>query len=71
MLLKFLHLLREGNTTQCEMEYNNLPPPKDWLLQTQPSQQTTDNADSDSDSNSDEAMEEDPEWTTVKSRKRR
>ncbi|KAF2901890.1 hypothetical protein ILUMI_04291 [Ignelater luminosus] len=73
LLFRFLSLLRDGNTAQCELEYQNLPTCKLWLSKPQPapkSEATCSNNSQEQDS-TDVPMEEDSEWTEVKSRKRR
>lgn len=72
LLYRFLLLLKEGNLTQCEQEYQNLPTCKSLFPVSQSSPQP---ASSNSEALPSESqvtpMEEDSEWTEIKSHRRK
>jgi len=77
LLHRFLLLLKEGNITQCDLEYQNLPTCKLWLSKPHPEVSTPGVGESSipqepKPQGTDETpMEEDSEWTEVKSRRRK
>ncbi|KAF5306706.1 hypothetical protein FQR65_LT07261 [Abscondita terminalis] len=79
LLHRFLLLLKEGNLDQCELEYKNLPTCQSWLpsqlshiMQSQAGEDAGQSNDTrDSVIEQVTPMEEDPEWTTVKSRRKK
>ncbi|KAK4876504.1 hypothetical protein RN001_009010 [Aquatica leii] len=73
LLHRFSLLIKEGNLEQCELEYQNLPTCNPWLSnQTQmQSQPVEDVAGESEEINTATPMEEDSEWTTVKSRRKK
>jgi len=79
LLHRFLLLLKEGNTTQCDLEYQNLPTCKLWLSKPQPEpsqpqvgeSSNMQDAELNNSSTNDVPMEQDSEWTEVKSRRKR
>lgn len=74
LLYRFLLLLKEGNFAQCEQEYQNLPTFKSLPPATQSPPQPA-HASSNSESLVSESqvtpMEEDSEWTEIKSRRKK
>ncbi|XP_045479251.1 uncharacterized protein LOC123684147 [Harmonia axyridis] len=73
---RFLQLLKQNDLQTCEIEFNKLPEAQEqWLgmCQSQPAAVPAEESDSSSDDNNteDTPMEEDSEWTVVKSRKKR
>ncbi|KAF5300829.1 hypothetical protein FQA39_LY10951 [Lamprigera yunnana] len=72
LLHRFLLLINDGNLAQCEIEYQNLPTCKAWL----PKQVTTSpqpievSVDTENEGQ-DNLMEEDSNWSLVKSRRRK
>lgn len=70
VLYKFAQLIKSGNESEYTLEYQKLPPVTDnWLQNPQP--QVAQQIASDSSSSDEEtAMEQDSEWTQVKSRRK-
>ncbi|XP_030757720.1 pre-rRNA-processing protein TSR2 homolog [Sitophilus oryzae] len=74
VLFKFLILLKEGKTAECEIEFQKLPTANTQWLNQQSRVQEIRNGDSSSDSDDDISPEtpmEDDGWIEVKGRKKR
>lgn len=71
VLYKFAQIIKSGNESEFTLEYQKLPPvTNNWLQNTQT--QTPKQIESSSSSSEEEtAMEEDTEWTQVKSRRKK
>ncbi|KAL3275768.1 hypothetical protein HHI36_020513 [Cryptolaemus montrouzieri] len=74
ILFKFLKLLKENNLEQCEVEFNNLPKANaEWLTMSKCTQVEVpvEHSDDSEGTSQETPMEEDSEWTTVKTRRKR